>query len=84
VSTSSSEFEISASHYADHTFASEWSGDRVIVIDDDQSQIGRTADQLGGFQRLIGQVMMGRVYRRKFTTPTELGDGRQFSNNRRP
>src|SRR4051812_42744999 len=33
---------------ADHAVALGWPRDRVLVIDDDQGQSGRTADQRGG------------------------------------
>jgi DNA invertase Pin-like site-specific DNA recombinase len=38
-----------------------WSGDRVLVIDDDQGQSARTADRRGGFQRLLAEVTMEHV-----------------------
>src|SRR3954451_14538145 len=37
---------------ADHATALGWSKDRVLVIDEDQGQSGRTADRRLGFQRL--------------------------------
>jgi len=46
---------------ADHAVALGWSRDRVLVIDDDQGQSGRTADQRGGFQRLLAEVTMEHV-----------------------
>jgi DNA invertase Pin-like site-specific DNA recombinase len=46
---------------ADHAVALGWSRDRVVVIDDDQGQSGRTADQRGGFQRLLAEVTMEHV-----------------------
>ena len=46
---------------ADHAVALGWPRDRVIVIDDDQGQSGRTADQRCGFQRLLAEVTMEHV-----------------------
>src|SRR5258708_5923536 len=46
---------------ADHAIALGWPRDRVMVIDDDQGQSGRTADQRGGFQRLLAEVTMEHV-----------------------
>lgn len=46
---------------ADHASALGWPKDRVLVIDDDQGQSGRTADQRGGFQRLLAEVTMEHV-----------------------
>src|SRR4051794_26999837 len=46
---------------ADHAAALGWPRDRVMVIDDDQGQSGRTADQRGGFQRLLAEVTMEHV-----------------------
>jgi DNA invertase Pin-like site-specific DNA recombinase len=46
---------------ADHSVALGWPRDRVMVIDDDQGQSGRTADQRGGFQRLLAEVTMEHV-----------------------
>jgi Resolvase, N terminal domain len=43
---------------ADHAVALGWPRDRVLVIDDDQGQSGRTADRRGGFQRLLAEVTM--------------------------
>src|SRR5947199_5504948 len=40
---------------ADHAVALGWPRDRVMVIDDDQGQSGRTADQRDGFQRLLAE-----------------------------
>src|SRR5258707_14877920 len=45
----------------DHAIAVGWPRDRVMVIDDDQGQSGRTADQRGGFQRLLAEVTMEHV-----------------------
>jgi DNA invertase Pin-like site-specific DNA recombinase len=46
---------------ADHAVALGWPKDRVVVIDEDQGQSGRTADQRGGFQRLLTEVTMEHV-----------------------
>jgi DNA invertase Pin-like site-specific DNA recombinase len=46
---------------ADHAVALGWPTARVLVIDDDQGQSGRTADQRGGFQRLLAEVTMEHV-----------------------
>jgi DNA invertase Pin-like site-specific DNA recombinase len=46
---------------ADHAVALGWSSDRVMVIDDDQGQSGKTADQRGGFQRILAEVTMEHV-----------------------
>src|SRR6185295_17653080 len=45
----------------DHAVALGWPRDRVMVIDDDQGQSGRTADQRVGFQRLLAEVTMEHV-----------------------
>lgn len=46
---------------ADHAVALGWPTDRVLVIDEDQGQSGRTADRRGGFQRLLAEVTMEHV-----------------------
>jgi DNA invertase Pin-like site-specific DNA recombinase len=46
---------------ADHAVTLGWPRDRVVVIDDDQGQSGRTADRRGGFQRLLAEVTMEHV-----------------------
>jgi DNA invertase Pin-like site-specific DNA recombinase len=46
---------------ADHVVALGWPRDRVMVIDDDQGQSGRSADQRSGFQRLLAEVTMEHV-----------------------
>ncbi|MGB2610088.1 MAG: recombinase family protein, partial [Isosphaeraceae bacterium] len=46
---------------ADHAAALGWPRDRVMVIDDDQGQSGRAADQRSGFQRLLAEVTMEHV-----------------------
>jgi DNA invertase Pin-like site-specific DNA recombinase len=38
-----------------------WSKDRILVIDDDQGQSGRTAEGRLGFQRLIAEVSLDHV-----------------------
>ena len=38
-----------------------WPADRVIVIDEDQGQSGRSADQRSGFQRLMTEVSLNHV-----------------------
>jgi DNA invertase Pin-like site-specific DNA recombinase len=46
---------------ADHATALGWPRDRVLIIDDDQGLSGRTADQRGGFQRILAEVTMEHV-----------------------
>jgi DNA invertase Pin-like site-specific DNA recombinase len=46
---------------ADHAVALGWPRDRVIVIDEDQGQSGRSAADRSGFQRLLAEVTMGHV-----------------------
>src|SRR5690348_9460431 len=38
-----------------------WPRDRVLVIDEDQGQSGRSAIDRSGFQRLLAEVTMGHV-----------------------
>jgi len=38
-----------------------WSGERVVIIDDDQGQSGKTADNRIGFQRLVTEVSLNHV-----------------------
>ncbi len=38
-----------------------WPRDRVLVIDDDQGQSGRTADERSGFHRILAEVTMEHV-----------------------
>ena len=45
----------------DYAVALGWPRDRVLVIDDDQGQSGRTADRRVGFQRLLAEVTMEHV-----------------------
>lgn len=49
--------------YALATFAQRlgWPADRVIVIDEDQGQSGKSADQRSGFQRLMTEVSLNHV-----------------------
>ena len=46
---------------ADHAVALGWPKDRVLVIDEDQGQSGRSADQRDGFKRLLAEVTLGHV-----------------------
>jgi len=46
---------------ADHAVVLGWPKDRVLVIDEDQGQSGKTADDRPGFQRLIAEVTMSHV-----------------------
>ena len=46
---------------ADLAVALGWPRDRVIVIDEDQGQSGRSAAERSGFQRLLAEVTMGHV-----------------------
>ncbi len=46
---------------ADHAVGLGWARDRVIVIDEDQGQSGRSAADRSGFQRLLAEVTMGHV-----------------------
>src|SRR5262245_2997232 len=41
---------------ADHAVCLGWPKDRVVVIDDDQGQSGKSAEQRTGFQRLLTEV----------------------------
>lgn len=47
--------------FAEYAVALGWPKDRVLVIDDDQGQSGRTAEDRAGFQRLVAEVTMGHV-----------------------
>ena len=38
-----------------------WPADRVLVIDEDQGQSGKSAAGRAGFQRLVAEVTMGHV-----------------------
>jgi DNA invertase Pin-like site-specific DNA recombinase/DNA-binding transcriptional MerR regulator len=38
-----------------------WSAERVVIIDEDQGQSGKTADQRMGFQRLMTEVSLNHV-----------------------
>ena len=46
---------------ADLAAAWGWPRDRILIIDDDQGLSGRTADQRGGFQRILAEVTMEHV-----------------------
>jgi DNA invertase Pin-like site-specific DNA recombinase len=46
---------------ADHAVTLGWPKDRVLVIDDDQGQSGRTSQDRPGFQRLVAEVTLGHV-----------------------
>src|SRR5438477_12618955 len=46
---------------ADHAVALGWPKDRVLVIDEDQGQSGRTTHDRPGFQRLVAEVTLGHV-----------------------
>ena len=46
---------------ADHAASLGWPRDRVLVIDDDQGQSGRSAALRQGFQRLLTEVTLGHV-----------------------
>ncbi len=46
---------------ADHARALGWPAERVLVIDEDLGQSGRTADARLGFQRLLAEVSMDHV-----------------------
>jgi DNA invertase Pin-like site-specific DNA recombinase len=55
--------ESRARQYAlvDHAVALGWLMERVLVIDDDQGQSGKSAAQRGGFHRLLAEVTMEHV-----------------------
>jgi DNA invertase Pin-like site-specific DNA recombinase len=46
---------------AAHAMALGWSPDRVLVIDEDQGQSGRSAEHRAGFQRLLTEVTLEHV-----------------------
>src|SRR5258708_3057464 len=46
---------------ADDGVALGWPKERVLVIDEDQGQSGKTADTRSGFQRLVAEVTMNHV-----------------------
>ena len=46
---------------ADHAVTLGWPKDRVLVIDDDQGQSGRSIEQRDGFKRLLAEVTLGHV-----------------------
>jgi DNA invertase Pin-like site-specific DNA recombinase len=46
---------------AEQAQALGWSTERILVIDEDQSQSGKTAQDRAGFQRLLAEVTMEHV-----------------------
>ena len=46
---------------AGHAAGLGWPADRVLVIDEDQGQSGKSAEQRLGFQRLLAEVTLGHV-----------------------
>jgi len=46
---------------AGHAVALGWAAERVVVIDEDQGQSGRSAEHRSGFQRLLAEVTMEHV-----------------------
>src|SRR5262245_49566172 len=46
---------------ADHAVTLGWPKDRVLVIDEDQGQSGRSVEQRDGFKRLLTEVTLGHV-----------------------
>ena len=46
---------------ADHAVALGWPKERVLVIDEDQGQSAKTAEDRVGFQRLVAEVTMSHV-----------------------
>ena len=46
---------------APHVVMLGWPKDRVLVIDDDQGQSGRSVEQRDGFKRLLTEVTLGHV-----------------------
>lgn len=46
---------------ADYAVTLGWPKDRVLVIDDDQGQSGRSSHDRPGFQRLVAEVTLGHV-----------------------
>src|SRR5205823_9610621 len=45
----------------EHAVALGWPRDRVVVIDDDQGQSGKSAEHRGGFHRLLAEVTMEHI-----------------------
>jgi DNA invertase Pin-like site-specific DNA recombinase len=45
----------------DHAIALGWHPERILVIDEDQGQSGRSAEERTGFQHLLEEVNMGHV-----------------------
>lgn len=46
---------------ADHAVILGWPSDRVLVIDDDQGESGKSAEHRNGFHRVLSEVMMDHV-----------------------
>ncbi len=46
---------------SDHAVALGWAKDRVVTIDEDQGQTGKTAQHRSGFHRLLSEVTMDHV-----------------------
>jgi hypothetical protein len=46
---------------ADHAVTLGWPKDRVLVIDEDQGQSGRSVEHRDGFRRLLAEVTLGHV-----------------------
>ncbi len=46
---------------ADYAIALGWSAERVLVIDEDQGQSGRSAENRAGFQRILAEVGLDHV-----------------------
>ncbi len=55
--------ESTARQYAlvDHAKAMGWSTERILLIDQDQGQSGKSAEHRSGFQRLLAEVTMDHV-----------------------
>ena len=49
---------------ADYAQGLGWPSERILVIDEDQGQTATTADQRSGFQRLLTEVTLTRVWHR--------------------
>ena len=46
---------------ADHAVDLGWPRDRVLIIDEDQGESGKSAEHRSGFHRVLGEVMMDHV-----------------------
>ncbi|MCY2963105.1 MAG: recombinase family protein [Planctomycetota bacterium] len=46
---------------SEHAQGLGWSSDRILVVDEDQGQSGKTADRRIGFQRILTEVTMDHV-----------------------